>query len=630
LLLACELGARRVPVMVVEERPSLMRHPKANTQSARAMEIYRRHGISSRLRSLGLASERATDVGYFSQLFGYELHRVDLPSPAAALAAVRGGDPRWPTPEPQYRITQMAVEPVLLDRALSFSSVQARFGWKAVEVRQDAQNATLTIESTDGGERHEITADYIVGCDGGRSFVRRSQGIRFLGEGGLEMEFLGGQMLATYFRAPTLLKRFPHPDTWMHWTMHPAARSILLLLDAQKNEFLLHFQLKPNERAEDIDFAARLAAIVGEDLPHEILSSAPWRAGIGLVAERYRRGRCLLVGDAVHLFTPTGGFGLHTGIEDAFNLGWKLAAVCKGGAPALLDSYEIERIPIAKRNTGYALKLAQANGACPVSAALVETGTAGDAARAATSAHLERHARWEFDTPGIQLGARYDGSPIVIPDGGRPPEDSPTHYEPSGVPGGRLPNWWLKDGASLFDVLGPEFTLLRLTAGGDDARWRAAARAAEVVLAIIEPPPNDGLAALLGAERVLVRPDQHIAWRGSAREPDPEGILRTVTAQDVRAGRQGQRQAQGQGQGHGHGHGQRQAQGQGQGHGRGQRQARGEGQRYAQGHGQAQGQGQRHAQGHGQAQGQGQRHAQGHGQAQGQGQGQRQGQGQGH
>jgi 2-polyprenyl-6-methoxyphenol hydroxylase-like FAD-dependent oxidoreductase len=504
------------------------------------MEIYRRHGISSRLRTLGLAPDRATDVGYFSQLFGYELHRVALPSPAAALAAVRDGDPRWPTPEPQFRITQMSLEPVLLDRALSFASVQVRFGWKAVDVSQDEHGATLTIENTEDGTRRAITADYIVGCDGGRSFVRRSQGIRFLGEGGLEMEFLGGQMLATYFRAPTLLKRFPHPDTWMHWIMHPAARSILLLLDAEKSEFLLHFQLKPNEKAEDIDFAARLAGIIGEDLPHEILSSALWRAGVGLVAEHYRRGRCFLVGDAVHLFTPTGGFGLHTGIEDAFNLGWKLAAVCNGGAPALLDSYELERLPIAKRNTGYALKLAKANGACPVSAALAEAGVAGDAARAATAAHLEKFARWEFDTPGVQLGARYDGSPIVIPDGAKGPEDSPTHYEPSGVPGGRLPNWWLPDGASLFDALGPEFTLVRVTAGGDDARWRAAADAAGVALAIIEPPPDPGLAALLGAERVLVRPDQHIAWRGSAREPDPGAILRTVTGQAVQAGRCGQ------------------------------------------------------------------------------------------
>jgi 2-polyprenyl-6-methoxyphenol hydroxylase-like FAD-dependent oxidoreductase len=535
LLLACELGARRVPVTVLEERPSLMRHPKANTQSARAMEIYRRHGISSRLRALGLAADRATDVAYFSQLFGYELHRVALPSPDAALMAVRGGDPRWPTPEPQYRITQMAVEPVLLDRALSFSSVRVHFGWKAVDVSQDAHGATLIIERTDRGERHAITADYIVGCDGGRSFLRKSLGIRFLGEGGLEMEFLGGQMLATYFCAPTLLDRFPHRDTWMHWIMHPAARSILLLLDAEKKEFLLHFQLKPNERAEDIDFAARLAAIVGEDLPHEILSSASWRAGVGLVAEHYRRGRCLLVGDAVHLFTPTGGFGLHTGIEDAFNLGWKLAAVCNGGAPALLDSYELERIPIAKRNTGFALNLAKANGACPVSAALVETGAEGDAARAATASHLERHARWEFDTPGIQLGARYDGSPIVIADGARPPEDSPTHYEPSGVPGGRLPAGWLPDGTSLFDALGPEFTLVKVTNCGDDARWRAAANAAGVALSIIAPSLDVGLAALLGAECVLVRPDQHIAWRGPAGEPDPEGILRTVTGQPVRA-----------------------------------------------------------------------------------------------
>jgi 2-polyprenyl-6-methoxyphenol hydroxylase-like FAD-dependent oxidoreductase len=479
-----------------------------------------------------MSAERATDVGYFSQLFGYELFRVALPSSSEALAAVRRGDTRWPTPEPQFRITQMAVEPVLLDRALSFASVEVRFGWKALGLGQDALGATVVMENIDTGERQEVATDYVVGCDGGRSFVRKSQGIRFLGEGGLEMEFLGGQMLATYFRAPTLLDRFPHSDTWMHWIMHPAARSILLLIDADKHEFLLHFQLKPGEKAEDVDFAARLAAIVGEPLPHEVISSAVWRAGVGLVAERYRNGRCFLVGDAVHLFTPTGGFGLHTGIEDAFNLGWKLAAVCKGASPALLDSYEVERIPIAKRNTRYALQLAQANGACPVSAALAESGSEGDSARAATSAHLAKFARWEFDTPGVQLGARYDGSPIVISDGVNPPVDSPTHYEPSGVPGGRLPHWWLAGGESLFDKLGPEFTLVRLTAG-DSGRWETAARSVGVALVVVDLPTERTLAVLLGAECVLVRPDLHIAWRGPVREADPESILSAMMGRAV-------------------------------------------------------------------------------------------------
>jgi 2-polyprenyl-6-methoxyphenol hydroxylase-like FAD-dependent oxidoreductase len=520
------LGARGIAVTVVEEKRALARHPKANTQSARSMEIYRRHGISRRIRDLGLPPDRATDVGYFTRLFGHELFRVSLPSPAEAESAVRAGDDRWPTPEPQFRITQMVLEPVLLERALSFASVEVRFGWKAIELRSGDQRVQLTIENVDSRERQEITAGFGVGCDGGRSFVRKSLGIRFLGHGGLEMDFLGGHMLATYFRAPSLLARFPHKDTWMHWIMQPAGRSILLIIDPQAHEFLVHFQIAPDEDTDDIDFASRLAAIVGEPVPHEIISSARWRAGIGLVAERYGDGRCFLVGDAAHLFTPTGGFGLNTGIEDAFNLGWKLAAVCKGiSAPSLLDSYEIERQPVGRRNTSYALELARRNGECPVSNALDDAGPAGVAARAATTAHLSKYARWEFDTPGVQLGARYDGSPLIARDPGEAPADSPTRYLPCGVPGGRLPHVWLRGGRSLFDELGPEFTLIVMKSPADADPWCAAARTSGMELAVLDLAHEDGLAALIGAECVLVRPDQHIAWRGGLHTSSPGSIL---------------------------------------------------------------------------------------------------------
>jgi hypothetical protein len=176
--------------------------------------------------------------------------------------------------------------------------------------------------------------------------------------------------------------------------------------------------------------------------------------------------------------------------------------------------------------------LAQRNGTCPVSSALDESGALGDAARAETSAHLAQFARWEFDTPGVQLGARYDGSPIVASDGGAIPADSPILYIPSGVPGGRLPHVWLRDGRSLFDRLGPEFTLIQLKSVGADERWRAAAEASRIELAILNLPDEDRLASLIGTEGVLVRPDQHIAWRGAVGSPDAESILRVAAGKD--------------------------------------------------------------------------------------------------
>lgn len=529
LLLACELGRRGVPVLVIEERLQLLRHPKANTQSARSMEIYRKLGISRQIRDNGLPSDRRTDVGYFTQLFGRELFRVPLPTSAEAEAMARTGDPRWLTPEPQFRMTQMALEPVLLERARSFPSVKIRFGWRAAALAQDDRGVALTIEDAENGEQRVVKSDYLAGCDGGKSFVRKSLGIRFLGEGGLEMHFLGGRMLATYFRAPALLERFPHADTWMHWVMQPAGRSILLVIDPAAHEFLVHFQLKPDENVADVDFPARLTAILGESVPHEVISSAEWRAGMGLVAERYSAGRCFLVGDAIHLFTPTGGFGLNTGIEDAFNLGWKLAMVCNGIADAaMLDSYEIERRPVGLRNTGYALQLAQSNGRCPVSPALDDEGPEGEAARAATIEHLRSFAWREFDTPGIQLGARYDQSPLIIKEEASIPPDSPTEYSPSGIPGGRLPHVWLQDGTSLFDRLGRDFTLISLGTNREADAWATAAAEIDVELTILHLNAEATLADILGADYILVRPDQHIAWRGGEQTEKPEQILRTA------------------------------------------------------------------------------------------------------
>lgn len=527
LLLACELGARDIPVIVLDERLKLLRHPKANSHTARSMEIYRKQGISRRLRDNGLPMDRKTDVAYFTRLYGRELYRVSLPSPKEAEAGP--GDTRWPTPEPQFRTTQMVLEPLLLERAQSYPSVEIRFGLRATALQQDSECVSLTVENVADGEQETIKSAYLVGCDGGKSFVRRSLGLRFLGEGGLEMEFFGGRMLASYFRAPTLLERFPHPDTWMHWIMHPKGRSVLVVVDPSSHEFLVHFQLPPDTRIEDIDFGARLEQIVGEPIPYEILSQAEWRAGVGLVAEHYGRGRCFLSGDAIHLFSPTGGLGSNTGMEDAFNLAWKLAMVCKGIAdPFLLETYEIERRPIGLRNTAYALQLAAANGLCPVSSALDDDDPDGEAARAATVRHLATFAWKEFETPGIQLGARYDHSPLIIGGGGDIPIDSPTEYVPTGIPGGRLPHAWLADGKSLFDRLGREFTLICLSTQCPEQSWRDAAASLNVDLTIVTLQAEIALADLLGAALVLVRPDQHIAWRGDANEENPGEVIATA------------------------------------------------------------------------------------------------------
>jgi hypothetical protein len=252
-------------------------------------------------------------------------------------------------------------------------------------------------------------------------------------------------------------------------------------------------------------------------------------AGLALVAERYQNRRVLMAGDAVHLFTPTGGFGMNTGVDDIANLAWKLAAVVQGWAPpALLDTYEAERQPIGGRNTTMSHQFASAVANLEVPPELEEQSAAGDAARRRIGAHLATFTE-EFRSLGIQLGARYDASPLIVQTDDAPPPDSPFEYLPSAVPGGRAPHHWLGDGRALFDVFGPGFTLLRLSETAPVGAALASAAAAHGVPLAVITVADDGVRDLYQQDLVLVRPDQHIAWRGNAEPADATGLIARVT-----------------------------------------------------------------------------------------------------
>ena len=267
-------------------------------------------------------------------------------------------------------------------------------------------------------------------------------------------------------------------------------------------------------------------AALGKPLDVEIIARSSWTAGYTLVAEKFQRGRVFLGGDAAHLFTPTGGLGYNTAVEDAVNLGWKLAAAVKGwGGPHLLDTYEVERQAIARRNTSYARSFAASIGGYIPPAELEDEGPTGEAARRAAGDYLNAHARAEFNIPGVTFGGRYDNSPITISDGTPPPPDAANTYVPTACPGGRAPHIWLSDGRSLFDTFGPEFSLLRLgPRTSDTTQFVEAAKALSIPLTVVDAASEE-THELYGAELALVRPDQIIAWRGEERA-DPTSILR--------------------------------------------------------------------------------------------------------
>jgi hypothetical protein len=308
--------------------------------------------------------------------------------------------------------------------------------------------------------------------------------------------------------------------------VHPAQRSFIMSVDGA-SEFAFHTQLADDTDVDTLthdDARALFIRASGLDIPIQVLSMAPWLAGHALVASRFQQGRVFIGGDAAHLFTPTGGLGYNTAVEDAVNLGWKLAAVLKGQAPpALLDSYGLERKPLARRNTGYARQFADSIGLFEAVPELDDDTPAGQQAREAAGEYLNGHVRREFNVPGVTFGGRYDGSPIILADGSTPPPDAANSYQPTACPGGRPPHAWLADGRSLVDLFGFEWTLLVLRDAQGDAvpattGFEAAARSLGVVLKVVEPDAGQapGLRALYEAPLALIRPDHIVAWRGDS------------------------------------------------------------------------------------------------------------------
>jgi hypothetical protein len=298
------------------------------------------------------------------------------------------------------------------------------------------------------------------------------------------------------------------------------------------SEFAFHAAVHPGEDPETWttgDARRVFGEAVGAEVPIEVLSTGTWTAGHSLVAQRFRQGRVFIAGDAAHLFTPTGGLGYNTAVEDAVNLGWKLASVLRGGASeALLVSYEPERKPVAERNTAYAKQFADSVGLFQAKALLEVAGPAGDAERAMAAAYLDAHAKREFNIPGVTFGARYDSSSVIVADGSAPPPDVPNHYTPSACPGGRAPHVWLDDGGSLFDTLGFEWTLLTLGPRAPDSSAFVKSAAALMLDLRVVRHASPALLALYEAPLVLVRPDQVVAWRGHGAE-EAHALLSRVT-----------------------------------------------------------------------------------------------------
>lgn len=534
LMLALFLDRHNISCVVFNKEIDSRWHPKGNTHNSRTMEHYRRLGISSAIRKLGLPREHPRDVTYYTRYNAWELARIPMASEALRIRQMAEESPTAQVPEPLLRANQMYVEKYLLEHAATRNNITLKFGWNVTDIQQNKEVVIIEAEPTHKGAKQIWHSSYLVGCDGAHSFTRRHLGIDYQGHSKLEQSFLGGRMISSYIKAPEIHQRIlKNKKSWLYNVISPDLRMLLISLNGD-DEFLMMTKAEhPKKMPDDKKIIETIRRGTGENIAVSIMAHRSWMGGAALVAEKFSCDRVLIAGDASHLFSPTGGFGMNTGIDGVANLAWKLAAMLQGwGGPKLLESYEAERKPIAKRNTSAARALTQRVGEIAVPDNLEEDSPTGSQARKNMGEVLKSFSP-QFSSIGVELGARYDGSTLIFPDISAP-ADSFEVYHPCAIPGGRLPHLWcetsikavgLESRQSLFDALGIGFTLLRI---GNDAPqgggFLTHAKKRKIplkVLTLAKLPAWD----LYQRKLVLVRPDQHIAWRGDRSPENPGNIL---------------------------------------------------------------------------------------------------------
>lgn len=531
LTLGIDLARRGQRCLLIEERTQPTEHPKATLLGARSMELYRRWGLEAPIFAASVPNDHPYYIIFTTRLNGQELHRFRSPAITEArvrdpAALARHRELEW-SPYAKTQIGQQALEPVLLEHARTLPGLEMRHGWRVTDFVQHPDHVIATMTQVATGRSEEVRALFLAGCDGGAGDIRRRLKIRRSGRGRMR-----GNM-SFFFRSRDFLATHGLGMANLYFVFAPDSFGVFTAIDGRELWNYQYYFLDPAKATEDLDAETVLHRAMGCPFEFELLRTMHWHHHQS-VAECWRSGRVFLAGDAAHLFAPTGGVGMNTGIGDACDLSWKLDAMLSGwGGAGLLESYEIERKPVAIRNS-----LVSATNSDKIDMVMNETpadiddaGAAADARRAV----LQRKIRWlarQFNSAGVHLGYRYIDSPVIAGDGSPEPPDDPSMVSQSTWPGCRAPHAWMRDGRSTLDLFGNGFVLVRFavsnTQAAGDAGLVATAHARGVPLVVEDIRDEPDIARLYERRLVLVRPDGHVAWRGDDVPADASSLVDLV------------------------------------------------------------------------------------------------------
>jgi 2-polyprenyl-6-methoxyphenol hydroxylase-like FAD-dependent oxidoreductase len=548
LTLALTLAQQGVAAILVERNPSTTTHPKMDITNGRSMELFRHLGVADELRKVAVPEDHPFDVSWVTNLDGWELARFRYSSAAQRRALIRECGDGTMALEPAMRVSQALLEPALKNILETRApQVDIRFGWALHTFAQDAEGVDAVIRCSATGETRAIRADFLAGCDGAGSVVRKGLGIRLDDTDlrGLAVRELGlrrlipaairayvddrerpmdGRIFLIHFTSPNreLFERFGtawHTQSPQGWT---------LISQNDRDTWTLHTLLGAGTDADAIEPKQFLFSKLGIEFDCDIICANAWRPRLSL-ADSYGNGRVWLAGDSAHQVVPAGGYGMNTGVGDAVGLGWAMAAIVQGwGDQRLLEAYEAERRPVAVRNRAASARHALVRLAIKTAYRKIihSEGWNGERSRRRLGREILDLGNLENEADGIEFGYRYDGSPVICNESHTASADHMHAYTPGTQPGTRPPSLFLEDGQAIFELFGLGFTLLRFAELDVDS-FAAAAAERGMPLKVVDIR-NDHARMLYERDLVLTRPDHHVAWRGDTVPDNPGAILDRV------------------------------------------------------------------------------------------------------